>query len=452
MGHHVTKFIARTSAHSEKGQAIVLIGFALVAMLGITALAIDGGRLLADRRKAQNTADTASFAGALLIAQVDSGDPSDILHDNETLKDLAIAKAFERAASNGYNDYDPDVDVTVAVSDALFDEGIYYYTVTVEITSRIDGALTPLIYSGQLTNTVYSIAMVKPIQGIAWGNSLYATAPDECNAILFSGTGDVTITDGGIYSNSNSGDSNCPSIHRRGNSNIYVDKGDIKTAGKYKNSGASGSIHPLPREDEPRDPFDRLPAADCTDMDDHGKVKINPGTSIVLHPGIYNGLSISGTDANPTYVTLAGGLYCIHGSGFSTTGGIIFADGVFFYMADGDFSISANSNTFLFAPQSLYDESGYFWGGMLIYMPDSNGGTITISGNSSSVFSGTIFAPDPASPASRTRCKIVGTGETLTISSQIICYSIEITGDGDITMTYDANASFKLGSSMSLME
>ncbi|MEK6222594.1 MAG: Tad domain-containing protein, partial [Chloroflexota bacterium] len=151
----------------------MLVGFAFVTLLGIMSLALDGGRLFADRRKAQNTADTASFAGALLIAQADDGDPTDIL---EHVKSLAIDKAFARTASNGYDNNDPDVDVIVIVGEPLFEEGLYYYTVKVEITSRIDGMLTALVYSGQLTNTVYSIAQVKPVQGIAWGNSLYATA------------------------------------------------------------------------------------------------------------------------------------------------------------------------------------------------------------------------------------------------------------------------------------
>ena len=50
---------------SEKGQAIILIAFGIVAMIGFTALAIDGGRALSDRRHAQNAADTAVLAAAL---------------------------------------------------------------------------------------------------------------------------------------------------------------------------------------------------------------------------------------------------------------------------------------------------------------------------------------------------------------------------------------------------
>ena len=49
----------------EKGQAIIIIAFAIVVLVGFAALAIDGGRVLSDRRHAQNAADTAAYAAAL---------------------------------------------------------------------------------------------------------------------------------------------------------------------------------------------------------------------------------------------------------------------------------------------------------------------------------------------------------------------------------------------------
>ena len=49
--------------NSEKGQSVVLLAAAFIAMLGFAALAIDGGMVYADRRFAQNAADTAALAG-----------------------------------------------------------------------------------------------------------------------------------------------------------------------------------------------------------------------------------------------------------------------------------------------------------------------------------------------------------------------------------------------------
>ncbi len=54
----------------EKGQAVVLVAIALVALLALTGLAIDGGQLFALRRSAQNAADAAALAGVRELANV----------------------------------------------------------------------------------------------------------------------------------------------------------------------------------------------------------------------------------------------------------------------------------------------------------------------------------------------------------------------------------------------
>lgn len=54
----------------ERGQAVVVVAIALVALLAMTGLAIDGGRLFALRRTAQNAADAAALAGTRELAQV----------------------------------------------------------------------------------------------------------------------------------------------------------------------------------------------------------------------------------------------------------------------------------------------------------------------------------------------------------------------------------------------
>ncbi len=46
----------------ERGQSLVLIVLVIVGMLGFAALAVDGGRLLAERRRAQSAADSAALA------------------------------------------------------------------------------------------------------------------------------------------------------------------------------------------------------------------------------------------------------------------------------------------------------------------------------------------------------------------------------------------------------
>ncbi|MEW6569318.1 MAG: pilus assembly protein TadG-related protein [Chloroflexota bacterium] len=52
---------------TERGQAIVLLALGFVILLASTGLAIDGGMVYTERRRAQNAADAAAMAGALAI-------------------------------------------------------------------------------------------------------------------------------------------------------------------------------------------------------------------------------------------------------------------------------------------------------------------------------------------------------------------------------------------------
>ena len=53
---------------NERGQALVILAFALIALAAFAGLAIDGGRAYSARRQAQNTADATAMAGTRLLA------------------------------------------------------------------------------------------------------------------------------------------------------------------------------------------------------------------------------------------------------------------------------------------------------------------------------------------------------------------------------------------------
>jgi len=80
---------------NERGQALILIAFAAVALFAFAALAIDGSRVFSDRRHAQNAADTAALAAAL--AKVRGGDYANA--------------AVLRAQSNGFDNANSTVEV-----------------------------------------------------------------------------------------------------------------------------------------------------------------------------------------------------------------------------------------------------------------------------------------------------------------------------------------------------
>src|SRR6185436_4073542 len=93
----------------ERGQALVVIAIAAIALFAFAALAIDGSMVFSDRRHAQNAADTAALDAAL--AKVRGGNWN--------------AEGLDRALSNGYsNDTDSTVVVLICTDPAASCKGI----------------------------------------------------------------------------------------------------------------------------------------------------------------------------------------------------------------------------------------------------------------------------------------------------------------------------------------
>lgn len=84
----------------ERGQALVIVAFALIALAAVTGLAIDGGRTYSARRQAQNTADAVALAGtrvlAKFIAQCDGADPVNADRTvTREMVDIAVANGID---------------------------------------------------------------------------------------------------------------------------------------------------------------------------------------------------------------------------------------------------------------------------------------------------------------------------------------------------------------------
>lgn len=169
---------------SESGQALVLLVLGFVGLIGFTALAIDGGMVYADRRDAQNAADTASLAGALAKA------------NGENL----YTAAFNRADSNGYDNNGTTniVEVYNPPTSGQYAGNSEY--IQVFITASVDTALIHFVYSGPVQNTVEAVARVIPGQvgPLFAGNALVGLKPDGCSVVWKHGNSNINIT-GGEY-------------------------------------------------------------------------------------------------------------------------------------------------------------------------------------------------------------------------------------------------------------
>jgi hypothetical protein len=73
---------------SRRGQALIIIAGALVALMALVALAVDGSNAFAQRRNAQNAVDGASVAGTNLLLQYYMNAPTDPHPGNRQCTDM----------------------------------------------------------------------------------------------------------------------------------------------------------------------------------------------------------------------------------------------------------------------------------------------------------------------------------------------------------------------------
>lgn len=104
---------------SERGQVLVLVAVAIIGMLAILALVLDGGNTYAKRRQAQNAADAGALAGAAARCR---GTVSD-----------AVTAGYDYAVNRNGAD---NAVVTVVIHEVTVDTSITYDTFFLSIFGR----------------------------------------------------------------------------------------------------------------------------------------------------------------------------------------------------------------------------------------------------------------------------------------------------------------------------
>lgn len=181
-----------THTRREKGQAILLIALAAVALIAATGLAIDGGRLMYLHRETQNAADAAAIASARALCQgrdyVQSGlAAADVNgYDNNT-------------ETNWVSVISPPTNVSIANPDEC--GGCY---VEVSVRAEIDPAFIAIVYDGPMDTTSRAIGVCSPdITGGATASDLRAlwAMGTSCPNASVSVTGSTIEIIGGVHSN-----------------------------------------------------------------------------------------------------------------------------------------------------------------------------------------------------------------------------------------------------------
>ena len=398
---------------SEKGQALILIILAIVAIFGFAALAVDGGRIYSERRRAQAAADSAALGAAYEASE------------GKTVSQTRV-KVMDLAAANGFETNVPKNTVPVKENDVLVEyhnppasgpykgDTLYHQ---VRITERIAPIFSQLLYGGATEIVVEAVTYSNKGCKTCFspGNAIHAMNPKADKALRFDGGVNVTVANGSIFSNSDastSGDKNGKS------GDIVVEKGDIKVVGGW--SGDRSGVSPQPIEGVDHLSTPSVPVPDCASE------PLGTKSGNKLTPGRFpSGIKLNGGDW-----VMEPGIYCID-DGFTVNGNAtVKGEGIFIAMMSGDLKLNGNGEVRLKYSNDLKDGKGNQWAGMLVYAPYGNKAGVSLSGGNNTSYSGTIYVPDA-------ECSLGGNSDSFGYYAKIMCDTIKIHGSTNVYINYD---------------
>ncbi len=417
----------------------------MIGMLGFSALAIDGGMLYHEHRRAQNAADAAAMSAALAKVK---GQPLGTVALTSTTSNDFVTTAQHCIPAGPDCILGVGTDLTIEVTNpprvGLYAGNPEYIRVFIE--HKVNTSFAHLVFTGGLRDAAEAVSRVWPTQNFTPGYAIFATTDHDCKGVWFSGTGDTNVIGGGVFSNSDAASASCQSGVQGGGGaiNVAIPHG-IEVVGTF-DLGGSGAVSPSPTEFVPKQRIrPMMGTPDCSGVPDRGQMKINSAGAHTIFPGRYSEITVlAGAD-----VTLDPGMYCVYGNkGFTSNGGSITGTDVFIYMEDGGFDLGGNTLVNLSAvepPNSLVDPSHNDWAGMLLYVDPNNTNPITITGASNTLYAGTIYAPSSL-------VTLTGGGTEIGINAQIIGETVKITGNAELNITYDESKLFFLPPALDLVK
>lgn len=373
---------------NERGQALIIITFAIIGLIGLTGLTVDGGMAYSDRRHAQNAADSAAMAAAL--AHVRGAD----------LQETALGIT----SSNGYE----DVTITSVTSPSGCPAGsTNNKDITVQIVSKIDTTFATVVGIRQMTNrvTATSRACGTYIPPLFGGNAIVGLNHSTSTCAFDTDTGNAKwkITGGGIFSNG------CAVA--KGNVTLDSDQcvGAVTGATGFGSKVCSGTAS----------------SYDQGYID--GIMPPNPCDGTAGDIGLPQPAVIGNS------VTLTDGVYCITDfEDYDKTDVIL--DNATLYVTDNSFNLNfSGSGGFSGTPTATGEFKNYF----MVIKPTNNKCTkfsqgpqaINYRGNGGGgIPSGTVLAP--------TACIDLRGNSSDVINGQIIGYNVSANGTAAATVNY----------------
>ena len=390
---------------TQRGQAIVLIALALVGLVGFTALAVDGGNAFADKRQAQNAADSAALAAALKKVRNPSGTDW-------------ITVGTNIAISNGYDSNSENQNVEIHSPPISGPYMNNYEYIQVFITSTVDTFFAPVVGINQVTSAVEAVARAKPpTKAYPFdGAAIVGTNPSASSCAFDSGDSNAaewTLVGGGVFSNG------C-AVSKNGDSVDLPDDKCVYTVGTAENftcqeENQSGLFY------SEEDIANMMPASPPCD-----------GTAT----GGYN------VPANPSDFTFENGIYCVTNFDAFRKEDVVLNNATL-YVVDDDFQVGFQGSGGFSGTAS---SSGGLAGIYLYVKPSSTPcptytsvktQVLEYTGNGATGMTGMILAP--------TACiDFRGNSNGVATHSQIIGYNVSSNGTAALQIEYDPSENTKL--------
>ncbi len=443
--------ISRLKCQGHRGLAYIWAIIFLMLIILLVGLALDVAKVFYVGHQLQNAADAAALAGARIVK---------ISQAQARLNAYNIALANVAGSQNVQlrlnNENAVDGDIVIGRYD--LETSVFIVTTTAAnalkvVARRTDDSLggpVPLIF-GPVANVDtseiahYAIAMASG----GTGAGLIALAPDG-TGLRINGTVDLNVNDGAIQVNSVDDDAVVIQGQPRINASELDITGDADPTGGFDfepefvvNTGVPPISDPLC----PNPPTECMPPPSWDPLYDlspeTGETWSITGGTVELEPGYYSGgLRISGGD-----VTFKPGIYVLDGSSTGQKSGFVVggntnlcAKGVMFYITGdgvvdiagtGDIRITPiafDANDFCDSSYSFPDDTDYTYEGMSFFQDRLNTNDARIVGTGLMDLDGTLYFPE-------NHVDLSGTGEGF--GNQLIAYSVEISGTGEITINYD---------------
>lgn len=396
------------------GMVAILVAAGITLLVGVVAIAVDGGMLQDNKRKVQTAADAAALAAAGNLYQRYSSLTALEPDPGGKAKDAAI-KALK---DNGYTSQNATLVVNIPPKSGPFKDQIGYAEVIVTY------------HQPRYFSTIWgSSTMPVQARAVGWGlfggtgNGVICLDPTVSHALDASGTGTVRVTGGAAMVVDSNNDA---AARTTGGGHLIADK--FLITGNYE-----GTLEGNVKTGEPPipDPLAYLTPPTKPAAGTMTTTNVKGSKHYYLTPGSYTNLPNFG---NGDTVTLQqGGIYYIDGGGLNSTNG-----------ASINMDTSTSGGVMIYnAPSGTQQSQGI----------NISGGTVNLSPLTSGPYAGLVLWQDRTSPvsmsiqgqggftikgtfyAANANLAVSGQG-TNTIGSQYISRTLTLSGGGLTTIDY----------------